>query len=281
VLGASGRDWAALQRHLVDALAQLSEQHGRDGVAWVCAVPPAHAGDDARWRLGALFAFPGDVGEAHVATLEAALRRSGAAWRGEGIRAIPRRAFPTLAVSEGAVYHLWVAGRGGVTEPRLVVDEDGDLLQTRVAATAANREDYLEGALHAVAVDVARPPPAEDSLEACKVVFALSVCERILEADGHVDDAEVEFLRRTFPPRRLEALGLQDRLAFLLVRQKAAEVLAHELSPTDKLALMGLFWRAGQSDGSLDGAELQILRDTAVALRVEWDEVETYLRDLW
>jgi len=278
VLGSDGQDWRGVQEATLRALGDLSREHGIDAVAWSCAVLPHQSEETHGHRLGVVFAYTGEARDAHVATLAAGL---GEGWSSEGFRAIPRRAFPSLALQEGAAYQLWVEGRRGLSAPRLVVDE-GELLQTRLAAGTAKAEDFLPDVLHALGVTTPSPQSGgDDSLEAYKVVFALSVCERILEADGEIAEPEVEFLRRVFPTARLERLGLLDRIRFLSLRQEAASELTAHMTHDARLTLMGLFWRAGQSDGDVDATELQILRDAASQLHLDWDEVEAYLHEIW
>ena len=81
--------------------------------------------------------------------------------------------------------------------------------------------------------------------------------------------------------RKIVSLGLQDRVRFLQLRQTAGDDLALAMPHDERLALMGLFWRAGQSDGFVDGNELQILQQSAAQLQLGWDEVEAYLRNIW
>jgi uncharacterized tellurite resistance protein B-like protein len=273
------RDWRVLQEDVLAALCRLSEAHGHDGVAWFCSLARPEA-SKAEQRLGLVVSWDGSVGDEESATVLGALRGTGGNWKSEGLRAIPRRAFPSVALKEGFSYQLWVEGRRGLSVPTLQFEDD-DLLQARTALDDVVPDAFLPRVIHAVGV---RVPPRDqdiDPLEVHKMVFALSVCERLIEADGVVSEGEIEFLRRVFPPRRLERHGLQDRVKFLLLRQNAGDELAMGMPHGEKLSLMGLFWRAGQSDGSVDPIQLQILQDAASQLQLDWDEVEAYLRGIW
>jgi len=68
---------------------------------------------------------------------------------------------------------------------------------------------------------------------------------------------------------------------FLLLRQHAGDTLATAMPHGEKLALMGLFWRAGESDGAVEPVQLQILEAAAFQLQLDWSEVEIYLRGIW
>jgi len=272
------REWRVLEEQVLGALWRLSEAHGHDGVAWFCALAPDGSG--GAQRLGLLVSWDGPVGDEEADTLLAALRATGVNWRSEGHRAIPRRAFPCVALKEGFTYQLWVEGRRGLSVPTLAFEDD-DLLQARTALEAADPTSFPPRVIHAVGIHVPHQDEEIDPLEMHTVVFALNVCERLIEADGVVSEGEIEFLRRIFPPRRLERFGLQDRVKFLLLRQNAGEALARTMPHGEKLSLMGLFWRAGESDGAVDPVQLQILQDAAFQLQLDWEEVESYLRGIW
>ncbi len=280
ILGDDGHDWRAVEIAALAALQRLPDTIDT-AVAWFCEVSPTDDDDAQRPRLGLVFTLGSEGLEAAAAALHEALSEYSPAWNYEGIRSLPRRAFPSLGSRGGAIFHLWVLGRRGTTAPRLVI-EDGELLRTRVLSREVDPADLLDGVDEAVGVDEAGiGTDGGRMLDAYKLVFALSVCERILESDGQISEGEEEFLRRTFPQARLERLGLHDRIRFLLLRQHAAAELAASMPEDEKMVLMGLFWRAGQSDGHIGPVELQILQDAAAQLHLDWSEVETYLRDLW
>ena len=49
----------------------------------------------------------------------------------------------------------------------------------------------------------------------------------------------------------------------------------------DKLAMIGLFFSACYSDGTLDAREMRVLKDAADALGVERERVVQYLQRFW
>lgn len=279
VLGEHGTHWTAVQQMALDALHLLAGRHGTEACAWFCVIAPPTS-QEGESRLGLIFLWDSEADGEHIATLHEALRASGAPWTSAGLRPLPRRAFPSLALRQGGSLQLWVQGRTSMNAPRLEID-DGDLLQTRTSVAEAEQDDFLGGLEHASAITPEQQAFDADPIETYKVVFALSVCERIIESDGEVTETEVEFLRRVFPQPRLHAMGLTDRVRFLGLRMRAAAALVEHLDDDAKLGLMGLFWRAGQSDGHVAREERSILRDAAAQLHLDWDVVEAYLRDLW
>jgi len=178
------RQWRVLQEHALTALSRLSETHGHDAVAWFCALARPD-GSGAVQRLGLVVSWDGPVGDAEANTLLATLRGTGASWRSEGRRAIPRRAFPSVALKEGFSYQLWVEGRRGLSIPTLAFEDD-DLLQARTSVEDADSTFFPPRIIHAVGIRVPHQDQDSDPLEVHKMVFALNVCERMIEADGVV-----------------------------------------------------------------------------------------------
>ncbi len=264
--------WRGVQDRALDALHALSSTHDRDAAAWFCSV-----GAPDGPRLGALFVSDTEPTPAHRETLQEAL---GSSWEGAGQRALPRRAFPGLAVILGTPYALWTRGVTDLRSGRLVLHE-GELLPTRILARDAELRDFPVGALHAQVAPVGAEIDGAPRIEVLKVVFAMNVCERMAEADGELVAEELDFLQRAFPPERLRELGLHDRLRFLALRHVAGPELARALSDDEKLGLMGLFYRAGHADGVLDEAELRILREAADQLQLAPEEVDAYLEHIW
>ena len=126
VLGGT-EGWSGLQQAILASLLRLSEAHGRDGVAWLCALPSDDE-DQGRPRLGLVIHWDGTIGDRDAETLLESLRATGIRWAPEGTRVIPRTSFPTVALREGFPYQLWLQGRRGLTAPTFIWEDD-ELLQ--------------------------------------------------------------------------------------------------------------------------------------------------------
>lgn len=233
-------------------------------------------------RLALLVAWEGAIGDEALDAIRRVVEERAPAWTPEGTRAIPSRAFPALAWAEDAVWHLWAAEDGQTVARRAALDEHGDLEVTRVAADVADPADFVPGLGHALAVTAAPEDEGEAPLiEMMKVAWALHVAEQIVESDGEVHEDELDYLARTFPPRRLQALGLHDRARCVRLRHLASAELVHLLPRTEKLSLVGLFFRVAEADRAVTAPELEILRGAAETLGLPWEETRAYLADLW
>jgi uncharacterized tellurite resistance protein B-like protein len=84
-----------------------------------------------------------------------------------------------------------------------------------------------------------------------------------------------------FPDDLMARLGLEDDAACDEYLQAAYEELPALLGYHDKLGLIGLFFSACYSDGSLDAREMRVLKEAGEALGLTREEVVKYLRRFW
>ena len=92
---------------------------------------------------------------------------------------------------------------------------------------------------------------------------------------------EEQFMRTVFP----EALFQQLGIGLVEIRQEwleeAVRVLPGVLGQHDKLAMVGLFFSACYSDGSLDAREMKVLKEAGEVLGLTRQEVVKYLQRFW
>ena len=114
-----------------------------------------------------------------------------------------------------------------------------------------------------------------------RLAFALQFTRRIVEADGVVREREAEFFDAVFPRDLVLRLGLDDASTQAEYFDAARVELPRTLGHHDKLGLVGLFFSACFSDGSLDAREMRILKDAGEALGLTREQVVKYLRRFW
>jgi len=249
-------------------------------VALFCPLP--HAEDDAQ-RVALLIAWDGPIEDHVVDALRRVLDAAEPQWIPEGKRAIPAQAFSSVAFSDDAHWQLWHIHAGDTVASRLDLDDAGDVIITHIRADDAVPEGFLPSAAHARAVETIPPPDEQKAplLEMMKVAWALDMSERVIDADGVVHTDELEVLTRTFPPRRLRQLGLDDRAVCVRLRALARSELRHLLDTDQKFSLMALLYRMAQADLHVQAKEVRVLQDACKDLDLSWTDVRKYLSELW
>jgi uncharacterized tellurite resistance protein B-like protein len=225
------------------------------------------------------FLFDGPASVEHMDLLDATMAHNPVAWSDAHIERLPANGVSSLFAVDGRVH--------------LVVRQEADGLRVsrlRQRGHAVRvRDDLLEElGPDDVLVDLPRvccgPPTygeAERHVERLRLAFALQFAQRIVEADGIVRDDEAEFMSTVFSHEALSRLRLVDASDQQRMFDEALEVLPSRLGHHDKLALIGLFFTACYSDGTLDAREMRVLKDASDALGVERTRVVKYLQRFW
>jgi len=280
LLGPGGPGWLGAQTVAAEATRAAREVADVDAVALFCPLP--HAEDDAQ-RVALLIAWDGPVEDRVVDALRRVLDAAEPQWIPEGKRAIPAQAFGSVAFTDGGHWQLWHIHAGDTVASRLDLDDAGDVIITHMRADDAVPEGFLPGAAHALAVETMPPPDEQKAplLEMMKVAWALDMSERVIDADGVVHTDELEVLTRTFPPRRLRQLGLDDRAVCVRLRGLARSELRHLLDTDQKFSLMALLYRMAQADLHVQAKEVRVLQDACRELDLSWTDVRKYLSELW
>lgn len=117
--------------------------------------------------------------------------------------------------------------------------------------------------------------------ERLRLAFAMHHTEAIVAADGVVQDRESTFVANLFPLDLVLSLGLERPADRASAFEESTTVLRERLGHHDKLALVGLFFSACYSDGTLDAREMRVLKDAGEQLGLTKEEVVKYLRRFW
>lgn len=117
--------------------------------------------------------------------------------------------------------------------------------------------------------------------ERLRLAFAMHHTEAIVAADGVVQDRESTFVANLFPLDLVRSLGLERPADRASAFEESTTVLRERLGHHDKLALVGLFFSACYSDGTLDAREMRVLKDAGEQLGLTKEEVVKYLRRFW
>ncbi len=224
------------------------------------------------------FQFDGPASAAHLDTLDSSVDASGMVWSQGNIERVPVSGVPGLLASDGILRQVLRRRDDRLWIPRLLVREH-KVVPAPVALDEACPRDLTDRPQV-----IGLPAPYGDRErhgERMRLAFARHFSQAIIEADGEVADDELEFMRSVFPDglmRRLE-LDTPERQAEYL--QAAREELPRTLGHHDKLGLVGLFFSACYSDGSLDAREMRVLKEAGELLGLSREQVVKYLRRFW
>ncbi len=266
--------------------AALALQHfhavtGHSAAVWV---------DDQQWtdsegRLGSLVTLylstDAAISRDELRALGAPLMKAGAGWTADGIHPRSDSAFPCMTIWRGELHQVW--SRDDAGQPSFVSLSALGSRVRRVETPFEDAEprDFGPHIAHAVArfgeatsVDVHH----KDQL---KMAFALQTAERVIEADGVIEDDELAFIARTFPEEDVKRLWLDDTALRDTLARQAGEELKDLLGYHEKLALLSTFFAACYSDGKLEVRELRVLKEASATLGLESEDVVNYLQKLW
>lgn len=224
------------------------------------------------------FVFDGPATSAHLDALERSVCAEVPGFGAGSIERVPVTGVSALLVRDG-VAHALVLRSGGRLAVRHLAFRDGKVQPEEVDLDAAG--DLLPLEMPRVVGIAPAYGEAERESERMRLAFALHFARRIVEADGVVRPDEEEFLRAVFPSDLVTRLGLDDVAVRDEYFDAAREALAVQLGHHDKLGLVGLFFSACYSDGSLDAREMRVLREAGELLGLTREEVVKYLRRFW
>lgn len=276
-----GRSWAEVLRLGARAVEPFHRACGLPvlvGFSWRVALDRKN---HRFTQLTAYFVFDGPATAAHLDTLEAAVAAAHPAFSHGSIERVPATGASALLACDGVVHGLW--GRdvaGGEPWLRKLDWQDGRIQPRIVPASEATAAEVVEELPQVIGVP-ARYGDADRESERMRLAFARHFAQRIVEADGVVQEAEAEFMANVFPPDLRVRLGLQDPALEAEYLEAARERLPHQLGHHDKLGLVGLFFSACYSDGSLDAREMKVIKDAGEVLGLSREEVVKYLRRFW
>ena len=225
------------------------------------------------------FVFDGPASADHLAGLETVVSNDSVHWSPSSIERIPSNSIPSLMVTTDGLFQLWRVEEDGEVAQRLEMSERG-IRVTDTQRNSAIDSQFLPGVKHASY----RRPTAEEhdeGLERMRLVFAEHFARRIVEADGVVHEDEEQFLETVFPELMLRRMGLVDHALRSEWYAEAVKCLPSKLGHHDKLAMIGLFFSACYSDGSLDAREMRVLKEAGEILGLTKAEVVKYLQRFW
>ena len=225
------------------------------------------------------FVFDGPATSNDLAVLESTVARDPIHWSPSSIERIPANSIPSLMRTAKGLFQLWRGDRGREVTHRLEMTARGVAISETQRSQPADGH-FLDGVQHASC----RRPTAEEhdaDLERMRLVFAEHFSRRIVEADGVVKEDEEQFLETVFPRLMLHRMGLADHGVRSEWYDNAVQRLPYLLGHHDKLAMIGLFFSACYSDGSLDAREMRVLKDAGEILGLTKGEVVQYLQRFW
>jgi uncharacterized tellurite resistance protein B-like protein len=120
--------------------------------------------------------------------------------------------------------------------------------------------------------------PIEDLI----LAFAYNTLQKMEDADGVSDAAEVALREASFPANQMVKLGFTDgdgkpTQRFEQARDEALQRLPTELTEADKLGLITRFFDMALVDGRLDRAESSLLYQTAHQLGLSSSVFDAHL----
>lgn len=278
---ATGRTWAALVRDAVEATRELhaaSRLPALAGWSWRVALDRRN---QRHLQLLLWVVLDGPATAAHLDTLERGARGV-APHCGPGcIERVPVNGAAAVVWRDGVASFPWHPP-GEHPEPwavRLVLT-DGQLRPETLLRSTATADDVPPELPHAITADP-EYGEAQRHDERLRLAFAMHHTDAIVAADGVVQERESAFVRNLFPADVVRSLGLDSPAARAEQFEEARTALRERLGHHDKLALIGLFFSACYSDGTLDAREMKVLKDAGEQLGLSKDQVVKYLRRFW
>ena len=275
------RSWVTVLQAPQLALQHFHHVSGADATVYVAT----HDWSDVDNRPGTLvslyFATDAAISKADLGSLGRPLEQSDQGWSNDGIHAAPAQAFPLLSLRRGEIFHVWVHDEEGTLTAHRLVSRGNRAKDEILCWGEAEHSAFIPSAKHAKGAWTAPHDAERQHRDQLKLAFAYKIAERVVEADGVVDDDERAFLVRTFPPEQLEELWLDDPALRDTLASQAETELKDQLGYHEKLGLLSSFFAACYADGRVQVQELQVLRDASLALGLDKSEVVTYLRKLW
>jgi uncharacterized tellurite resistance protein B-like protein len=275
----AGRPWADVLREAARAALPFHEACGLAcavGFSWRVQLDRKNV---RHLQATMYFVFDGPASSAHLDRLERSVREVRPSYGAGSIERVPATGVLAILVRDGAAHSL-VSSDGGEAYVRR--------LRLRGAKIRPEQVPLREAGPDVLPEELARvrgiPPgygEADRESERMRLAFAMHFTRRIVEADGVVREGEEEFVSNVFPTDLVSRLGLDDEGVRAEYFEAAGEALKAQLGHHDKLGLVGLFFSACYSDGSLDAREMRVLREAGEMLGLTREEVVKYLRRFW
>lgn len=275
----AGRSWADVLREGARAALPFHEASGLGcavGFSWRVQLDRKNV---RHLQATMYFVFDGPASSAHLDGLERSVRDVRPGFGAGSIERVPATGVLALLVQDGAA-HALVSADGGEAYVRRLKLRGAKIRPEQVPLRDAG-PDVLPDELPRVR----GIPPAYGEVdresERMRLAFAMHFTRRIVEADGVVREGEEEFVSSVFPTDLVARLGLDDERVRAEYFESSGEALRAQLGHHDKLGLVGLFFSACYSDGSLDAREMRVLREAGEMLGLTREEVVKYLRRFW
>jgi uncharacterized tellurite resistance protein B-like protein len=276
-----GKSWSELQQLAAAVVGPFHAASGlatQVGYAWRISLDRKN---ERRTQATLYFVFDGPATSGHLDTLELAVHGLGKGFGPGTIERVPANGALAVIAVDGACSGVWARDvTGGDPWVRKLDWSEGRIRPVVIDADALGPNDVWGGIEHVVGV----PPRygiAEQEAERMRLAFALYFTDRIVRADGVVREGETEFVDSLFPPDLLERLGLDETPVREEYFAAARELLPSQLGHHDKLGLIGLFFSACYSDGTLDAREMRVLKEAGEMLGLTREEVVKYLGRFW
>lgn len=275
------RPFREVQQTLALALQAFHTRSDADAAVWIAAQPWTDAQKRASTLVSVHFGTDAPVQPDVLWAFEGPLVAAGTRWSRDGIHPLPDTAEPTLAIHRGRLVQLWVQDDAGVVVHASVVAAGNRARIQHRRMADARPEHFVEWVKHALCEYQQRAAAAQRHRDALKLAFAMSVAERVVKADGVVDEQELAFLARAFPRERIEELWLDDKRLRRDLEVQARKELPSLLGYHEKLALLSTFFAACYADGRLEVRELEVLREASAQLGLQREDVVAHLKRLW
>ncbi|MCB9687072.1 MAG: TerB family tellurite resistance protein [Alphaproteobacteria bacterium] len=274
-----GRTWSDAVRAISGPARAFREASGLDvlaGYAWRVQLDRKNH----RSVHGLLwFVFDGPATSAHIDLLEAEVKGLVPTVSNAHVERCPVNGAPAVLVDAQGVHVSWTEGTHGPELTTLTWHKG------RLFPRVVRRGQHTEGDVPSELSEVLGVPapygPEEEHQEQLRLAFAMSFCERVIQADGVVHEDEVEFVQSVFPPDLVRRLGLADEAVRADFLAEALRQLPAQLGHHDKLGLVGLLFSACYSDGTLDAREMRVLKEAGESLGLTREQVVKYLRRFW
>ncbi len=275
------RPWAALVRDAVEATRDFHAASSLPilaGWAWRVALDRKN---QRHFQLLLWAVLDGPATAAHLDALERGARRVAPGCGPGCIERVPVNGAAAVLWRDGSASFPWHPP-GEHPEPWAVklTLADGHVRPLTLLRSTATADDVPPELRAVLAAD---PVYGDDQRrdEQLRLAFAMHFTDTIVAADGVVRDQESAFVANLFPPEVVRSLGLEEPAVRREHFDEACTVLRERLGHHDKLALIGLFFSACYSDGTLDAREMRVLKEAGEQLGLTKEEVVKYLRRFW
>ncbi len=274
-----GRPWSDVQQMAAKPLEKFFDASGISPCAFYSWRVSRDRKNNRVPQVTMQFVFDGPATAAHLDIIESTVAVSPVLWSESSIERIPANSIPSLMVNGGGLIQLWRTLDGDDIAEHLELVDLGVRIGQTTHANAKSRQ-FINGASHA-RFRRANVDEHDESLERMRLIFAEHYSRRIIEADGVVKEDEQHFMDTVFPEIMMRRMGLDDHAVRVEWYDESVRRLPALLGHHDKLAMVGLFFSACYSDGSLDAREMRVLKEAGEVLGLTRQDVVKYLQRFW